>query len=92
MLTMTYDALAVVRKFIANPRLDVSSGVRIAERSGTPRLQVRAVREPKPGDLVIEQSGGRIYLGPEAAHRVRGRLLDVRRDATDRIEFVLKAA
>jgi Fe-S cluster assembly iron-binding protein IscA len=92
MLTMTNDALAVVRKFTANPRLHESSGVRIAERAATTNLQVRAVNEPKPGDLVVEKSGGRIYVGPAAVRRLRGRVLDVRRDTSGRIEFVLKAA
>ena len=92
MLTMTPDALAAVRTFTAHPRLDESSGVRIAERPATPRLQVRAVREPEAGDLVVEQSGGRIYLGPGAVPRVRGRVLDARHDAAGRIEFVLRAA
>jgi hypothetical protein len=89
---MTYDALGVVRKFTANPRLDVSSGVRIAERSGTPRLQVGAVKAPQPGDLVIEESGGRLFLGPEAQRRVGGKVLDARRDAAGRIQFLLKDA
>ena len=92
MITMTYDALGVVRKFTANPTLDVSSGVRIAEQAGTSRLQVRAVTEPQPGDLVVEQSGGRIFLGPEAQRRVRGKVLHARSDAAGRVEFVLKAA
>ncbi len=89
MLTMTYDALGVVRKFTANPVLDMSSGVRIAERAGTPRLQVRAVNEPEPDDLVIVQSGGRLFVGPHAVERVRDKVLDVRGDAAGRVEFVL---
>ena len=92
MLTMTPDALAAVRRFTAHPRLDEASGVRIDERSAAASLQVRAVMEPRAGDLVIEQSGGRIFLGPGAAPRVRGKVLDARHDAAGRIEFVLKAA
>ena len=92
MLTITPDALAVVRTFTANPQLDESSGVRIDERPDKPSLQVRAVREPKPGDTVVEQSGGRIYVESGAASQVRGKVLDARRDAAGRVEFVLKSA
>lgn len=92
MLTLTKDALTVVRTFSDNPRLEPTSGVRIAEQPATPNLQVRAVGEPQPDDLVVEQSGGRLYLQPQAARRVRGKVLDVRRDARGRVEFLLKAA
>ena len=92
MLTMTHDAVTVVRKFTANPRIDESSGVRIAEKASESQLQVRAVRSPQPGDVVIEQSGGRVYLEPVAADRVQGRVLDVRQDVHGRVEFLLKAA
>jgi hypothetical protein len=92
MLTMTYEALGVVRKFTANPRLDADSGVRIDQRADRSRLQVRAVRRPKPGDVVVEQSGGRVYVGPGAVRRVRDGVLDVRSDRAGRVEFVLKDA
>jgi iron-sulfur cluster assembly protein len=92
MLTMTSHALSVVRKFTANPQLDESSGVRIDQQPSTSKLQVRAVKGPQPGDLVVEHAGGRLYLGPEAARRVSGKRLDVRSDPAGRVEFVLQAA
>lgn len=92
MISMTEKALSAVRSFTAHPRLEESSGVRIAEESANPRLQVRAVRRPEPGDLTVERAGGRLYLDPTAAERVRGKVLDVRTDDAGRIEFLLNAA
>ncbi|MGD9958706.1 Fe-S cluster assembly protein HesB [Nocardioides sp.] len=92
MLTMTQEASSVVRKFTASPRLDESSGVRIGGRSDARNLSVRAVNGPHPGDLVIEESGARLYLEPEAAGRVRGKVLDVRDATADRVEFLLTAS
>ncbi len=92
MLSISQHALSVVRKFTANPKLAESSGVRIARKRSTSRLQVRAVKGPEPGDIVVEQSGGRVYLGRAAARRVRGKVLDARVDAAGRVEFLLTAA
>lgn len=92
MLTMTNKALSVVRAVTAHPKLDASSGLRIAQQGGTRQLGVRVVQRPRPGDVVIERSGGRVYVAPVVARRLRGRVLDVRRDAEGRVEFLLKAA
>ena len=92
MLTITTTALSVVRAITAHPNLDEASGLRIAQQQGNRLLGVRAVEQPQPGDVVIEQSGGRIYVGPNAVPRVRGRTLDVRKDSHGRSEFLLRAA
>ena len=92
MLTMTSKALSVVRAVTAHPKLDASSGLRIDQQGGKRQLAVRVVKRPRPGDVVIERSGARVYVGPVAARRLRGRVLDARRDAEGRFEFLLKAA
>lgn len=92
MLTITNKALAVVRAITAHPKLDESSGLRIASQRGTSRLGVGAVEKPQPGDVVVERSGGRVYIGRNVVRRLHGRVLDVRKDALGRAEFLLKAA
>ena len=92
MLTITNKALSVVRAITAHPKLDEFSGLRIAQQRGTRLLGVRAVERPQPGDVVIQRSGGRVYVGPNVVRRLRGRTLDVRRDSEGRAEFLLKAA
>ncbi len=90
MLTITNQALAVVRTITAHPQLDESSGLRIAQQRDTGLLGVGAVERPQPGDIVIERSGGRVYVGQNAVRRLRGRTLDVRKDSHGRAEFLLK--
>jgi Fe-S cluster assembly iron-binding protein IscA len=92
-LTMTPKALAVVRKVTANPKLDESSGLRIAHSNGkVAPLQVHTATGPRPGDEVVERDGARIFLGREAARQVRGRLLDAVTERNGRVHFVLLKA
>ena len=93
MLTITRNALTVIRRVTGHPTLEAESGVRIARGDvpGAP-LEVRAVHRPRTGDHVVETGGARLILGPEAAKRVEGRRLDARTDASGRVQFVLRAA
>lgn len=89
MLTMTPQALAVVRKVTAHPRLGQNSGLRIAGNDAPP-LQVGAVTGPCPGDEVVERAGARIFLGPAASRRLHGRRLDVVKERSGRVHFIVK--
>jgi iron-sulfur cluster assembly protein len=89
MLTMTPKALSVVRKVTAHPRLGESSGLRIAAKPEVVPLQVGAVSKPRPGDEVVERDGARIFLGPAAVRRIRGRHLDVVSERDGRIHFIV---
>jgi iron-sulfur cluster assembly protein len=89
MLTMTPAARAVVRKVTAHPRLGENSGLRIADKAEV-ALQVCAVTGPRSGDEVVERDGARIFLGPAAGRRLRGRLLDVAKERNGRFHFIVK--
>ena len=91
MLTMTSQALAVARKVTAHPSLGQNSGLRIAGKGATVLpLQVGVVTEPRPGDEVVERDGARIFLGPAAGRRLRGRRLDVLEEQSGRIHFIVE--
>ena len=92
-LTITPQAMDVLRRVTAHPTMEPAPGLRIAhqERSGAV-LQVRSVQGPQPGDEVVERDGARLYLEPGAARRVRGRSLDATVDDEGRVQFVLRAA
>ena len=91
MLTITQKAVAAMRKVTAHPRLAKTSGLRIARKHpASDSLGVRAVQGPESDDLVVERDDGRLFLGPLAARRLRGKVLDARDDADGRIQFVLK--
>jgi iron-sulfur cluster assembly protein len=91
MLSITPRALAVIRRVTAHPKLKSTSGLRIAppEEPIEPLL-VGAVADPTPGDQVLEEGGGRLYLGPGAEAQVAGRELDAVTDADGRVQFILR--
>ena len=92
MLTITPEALNVMRRVTAHPTLMPTSGLRIGRRpKRTAPLEVRAVDKPRPGDAVLEERGARLYLGPEAARRVEGGELDAITDRAGRVHFILRA-
>lgn len=82
-----------MQRVTGHPALEPTSGVRIAclDEPSEP-LQVRAVQGPLPGDRVLERSGARLFLEPEAAGRIEGRRLDAVTDPAGRVQFILKAA
>ncbi len=91
MLTMTPSALAVVRKVTAHPRIGKNSGLRIAaSEASEASLRVGAATGPGPEDEVVERDGARIFLGPAAVRRLRGRLLHALRERSGRVHFVVK--
>lgn len=90
MLTMTPSALAVARKVTDHPRLGRRSGLRIARTAEDARLQVCAVTGPRAGDEVVERDGARIYLGPAAGSRLRGRMLDVGKEQSGRFHVIVR--
>jgi iron-sulfur cluster assembly protein len=93
MLSITPRALAVVRTVTAHPRLRPTSGLRIARRDEPSRpMQVRAVPEPLPGDLVVEQDGARLFLGPGADVQIEGSELDAVTDTEGRVQFIRRSA
>jgi Fe-S cluster assembly iron-binding protein IscA len=92
MINFSKQAIAVMRQVTAHPKLSPSSGLRIAVSPGRDALQVRAVRAPEPGDRVVEEQGGRLYLGPRAAGRVDGHVLDAVTDPEGRVHVIMKTA
>lgn len=93
MLTITPDAMKVIRRVTAHPALEPTSGLRIAQREkpSTP-LEVRAVRRPCPGDSVLERPGARLFLEPSASARVNGQVLDAVTESGGRVQFILRDA
>ena len=93
MLTITPDASSVIQRVTAHPRLAPTSGLRIASRPvPDAALEVAIVHRPEPGDRVVEQDGGRLFLAPTAAERVSGRELDAVTGPDGRVQFVARGA
>lgn len=93
MLSITPRALAVMRRVTAHPKLEPTSGLRIATNAeGARAMRVGAVSSPRPGDRVLEHQGARLFLGPGAAPAVEGCELDARTDGEGRVQFILRNA
>ena len=93
MLTITPDAMDIIRRVTEHPRLDDGAGVRIASRPDpSAPLRVHVTDHPEPGDRVLEREGARLYLAPVAAERVAGRERDAVTDAEGRVRFVSRRA
>lgn len=91
MFTITPHARSVVRRVTGHRALSASSGLRIARRSSDAApMQVEAAAGPQPQDKVLEHDGARLFLGPGALQRLRGRTLDAVTEETGRVRFVLK--
>lgn len=92
MFTMTPRARSVVRRVTGHQTLSAESGLRIAAGSSASEpMQVAASARPQPQDEVVEDQGARVFLGPGALDRLRGRILDIVTERTGRVHFVLKS-
>lgn len=92
MITMTARARSVVRRVTGHRALSARSGLRIAPGpSADAPMQVGASVGPKPHDEVLEGDGARLFIGPGAVERLRGRTLDATTEKTGRVHFVLRA-
>lgn len=93
MFAMTHRARSVVQRVTGHHALSARSGLRIARgpSAGAP-MQVAAAPAPHEHDEVLETDGARVFLGPGAVERLRGRTLDAVTEKTGRVHFVLKRA
>jgi iron-sulfur cluster assembly protein len=92
MLTITENALDLVRRIPKQPMLPSTAGLRIsrstADHGG---LNVKAEEEPRKGDRVVDRDGARVFVGERAVSAVKDKVLDARFDSSGRIEFLLSA-
>jgi iron-sulfur cluster assembly protein len=93
MLIITPEALAVMRRVTAHPKMKPTSGLRIAHQNEpSAPLAVQAVHGPHPGDRLLERDGARLYLGPGTVGRVEDGTLDAVTQSDGRVQFVLEHA
>lgn len=76
MLTVTENAAIVIRDLLAKADLPPSAGIRLAQREDHTALAITLTAEPGADDLVLETSGAPVFVGPVAAQRTAGPVLD----------------
>lgn len=86
MLTLTDNAASEIRNLVANPEVPDEGGVRIASNpEGALTLALAA--GPADGDAVVDQSGARVFLEPQAGELLDDKLLDAGVDPQGNVQF-----
>ena len=89
MLTLTDQAVAVIRDLTSQPGLAADAGLRIASRDGG-GLALSLAEGPQAGDQVIEDAGVHVYVQPDAAAALDDKALDARIGETGEVSFQLQ--
>ena len=93
MLVLTEVAAEVVKSVTSTPQAGEGAGLRIASAVPQPQepgaLEVTAASGPGQGDQVIEASGARVFIEPQAAAYLEDKVLDAQIDAQGKAHFSL---
>jgi Fe-S cluster assembly iron-binding protein IscA len=87
MLTVTDEAIVVIRALMTGESGE-RVGLRIANEDGD-ALTVSMVSAPDEGDEVVEDSGARLYVAPEAADLLDNKALVVSTEPDGMVQFGL---
>lgn len=91
MLTLTDNAVSVIRTLTSQPEVPDGAGLRIAadatDNSGG--LTLSLATAPQEGDEVLDNSGARLFLEPTAANVLDDKALDADVDEQGKVSFAL---
>ncbi|GGO01745.1 MULTISPECIES: adhesin [Micromonospora] len=87
MLTMTDNAVLVIRDLANQQDVAQDGGVRIAADADAGSLTVELVPEPVQGDRVVDNQGARIFLDEDAAELLGDASVDATVDDEGIIQF-----
>lgn len=89
MLAMTPDAATEIRNLIDQPEVPDAGGVRIANDPAAGSLVLTLAPTPGENDQVLDTSGARVFLDPEAAVLLDDKVLDVAPSTDGQLEFAI---
>jgi Fe-S cluster assembly iron-binding protein IscA len=87
MLTMTDNAVMVIRDLANQQDVAEDGGVRIAADTQAGSLTVELVAEPAEGDHVVDNQGARIFLDSDAAELLGDASVDATVDDEGIVQF-----
>ncbi|GAB3072515.1 iron-sulfur cluster biosynthesis family protein [Micromonospora schwarzwaldensis] len=87
MLTMTDNAVLVIRDLAAQQDVADAGGLRIAADTEAGALSIELVGEPVQGDQVVDDQGARIFLDPDAAELLTDTSVDAVVDEEGVVQF-----
>jgi iron-sulfur cluster assembly protein len=88
MLTISENAVEVIKLVLIGGESSESSGLRIA--SAEQGLQASVAETPEDGDEVIEESGVRVFLEQEVAQLLGDKTLDAERDSNGELALAVR--
>ncbi|MFE9958042.1 HesB/IscA family protein [Micromonospora sp. NPDC005299] len=87
MLTMTDNAVLVIRDLANQQDVAEEGGLRIAADTDAGSLSIELVEQPAQGDQVIDDQGARIFLDADAAELLNGTSVDATVDDEGVVQF-----
>ncbi|GHJ09930.1 MULTISPECIES: adhesin [Micromonospora] len=87
MLTMTDNAVLVIRDLAAQQDVAQDGGLRIAADTEAGALTIELVPVPAQGDQVVDTEGARIFLDAEAAELLNDSSVDASVDDEGVVQF-----
>jgi iron-sulfur cluster assembly protein len=89
MLTLTDNAVAVIRSLTEQPQVPDGAGLRIATDQSAGALTLSLAPEPVEGDQVVNESGARLFLESSAAELLDDKALDAAVDPSGSVQFAV---
>lgn len=86
-LTLTENAVLVIRDLTAQQAAPEGAGLRIATDLAAGSLTLALAEQPVQGDQVVDESGARIFLDADAAQLLDDKALDAAVDAEGTVQF-----
>ncbi|MEO3746211.1 adhesin [Plantactinospora sp. B5E13] len=87
MLTMTENAVLVIRDLTAQQEVPDGAGLRIVSDLAAGSLTLELAESPAQGDQVVDSDGARVFLDPQAAQILDDKALDAAVDAEGTVQF-----
>lgn len=92
MLTLTKNAITVVKTIVGQKTESAEGGLRISGSEAENSLSVSIASEPKPYDQIVENEGARVYLEATAAAELSDKKLDAEIDTEGAVTFAVAPA
>ena len=89
MLTLTDRAAETIRALTTQPGSSADTGLRMSLQDGDEGKLALSLEAPQPDDAVIEESGARVFVGPDVVGVVEDSELDAQVDEQGRPTFML---
>ncbi|MEW2328946.1 iron-sulfur cluster biosynthesis family protein [Micromonospora chersina] len=87
MLTMTENAILVIRDLANQQDVAEAGGLRIAADTDAGSLSIELVEQPIQGDQVVDNQGARIFLDSDAAELLNDTSVDATVDDEGIVQF-----